>query len=148
MRGRSWRGRYEHSLLFKVSTLDVHIRSIDGPLRVWGTSLAAFQKSFHFAALPIWRDVLRSACKNARSAVHFCRPAAFAYKQELKAVLIHIDRVWTSKPRAGERKRAGHLSDMKNGIFHSGLLLYLWEQRPSEHPLCRRDAKALFSWLT
>lgn len=103
---------------------------MDGPLRVWGTSLAAFQKSFHFAALPIWRDVrLRSACKNARSTVHFCHPAAFAYKQSWRQSLYlstGFTRGWTSK-------RTYRLFDMKNCNFHS-VLLHLGAQRPSEHP--------------
>lgn len=56
-----WHARYERRRLFSVSALHVQILSINvrglSEGRGWQPFKAQW-KSFHFAALPIWRDVL------------------------------------------------------------------------------------------
>lgn len=78
---------------------------------------------------------LRSACKNARSTVHVCHPAAFAYKGSPYIYRWGFTREWTSKPCAGERKRTDCLFDMKNCNFHWGLL-HLGAQKPLDSTRC------------
>lgn len=125
-----WHARYERRRLFSVSALHVQILSINVRLssegRGWQTFKAQW-KSFHFAALPIWRDVLVGVRRVKTLFPLFIFAALLPFPA--KRLLIFIDSrftyVWTSRISFGKgEKWCSGLFGIKFCNFHSLLELF------------------------
>lgn len=124
-----WHARYERRRLFRVSALHVQILSINvrrlSEGRGWQTFKAQW-KSFHFAALPIWRDVLVGVRRVKTLFPLFIFAALLPFPA--KRLLIFIDSRftygWTSGLSVGGGKWCSGLFDTKYCNFHSLLELF------------------------
>lgn len=119
-----WHACYERRL-FSVSALHVQILSISVRRSSGGGGWHTFKaqrKSFHFAALPIWRDVLVSVRRVKTLFPLFIYAALLPFPA--KRLLIFIDSrftyVWTSRLRV----RGGKMVQWPFRHFHSLLELF------------------------
>lgn len=124
-----WHACSEHRRLFSVSALHVQILSINVQRSSEGGGWQTFKaqwKSFHFAALPIWRDVHVGVwrVKTLFPLFIFAALLPFPAKRLLIFIGSRFTYVWTSRLRVGGEKWCSGLFTTKYCIFHSLLELF------------------------
>lgn len=119
-----WHEPYERRRLFSVSALHVQILSISVLRSSEGGGWQTFKaqwKSFHFAALPIWQDVLVGVRHVKKLSFHcsFLLPCCLSLQRDL-FIDSRFTYVWTSRLRV----RGGKMVQWPFRHFHSLLELF------------------------
>ncbi len=117
-----WHARSERRRLFSVSALHVQILSINVQRSSEGGGWQTFKaqwKSFHFAALPIWRDVHVGVwrVKTLFPLFIFAALLPFPAKRLLIFIGSRFTYVWTSRLRVGGEKWCSGLSPRNIASF-------------------------------